>query len=447
MKTGTGLFRAVQVLLLAAVLIVGVSATASAQGLNLDQCQNGTLTNLGTDCGTATPPSWENGNINGQNSQYREGDGVPYRLAITGLSNGTWSVMVDYDFTQGGKFALDRLTRFNLTQASDPCSDSPDVACTKAASEFTFTMPGEVQTPSATQPALPNSGNLDIAGTPNKLNDVANSRVMTVWVEGGTGSFTAGDAGSNCTGTQATSLNNGFVVQSGLASGNSNRAFGFKFTLTNCTGTSCNVMLGWTGHIASSETGANGGWETGNGASFITGAPFHMRVEGVDQECGTSGGNQDRSVQLSAITTDDPPDRAFLTVIKIVEGDPAVAPSAFTMTINDIPDSELQNPPNFFPGDAQGVEKIVIGGFPNNSYNVTESDVANCTATSFSTDCSGTIDVDESKTCTVINTCVPPPRPQPVDTPTLSEWGMIGMALILAAVAVWYLRRRPMPGA
>src|SRR6266542_3966048 len=35
-------------------------------GLNLDQCQNGTLSNLTTACGQA-PTSWSNGNVNGQN--------------------------------------------------------------------------------------------------------------------------------------------------------------------------------------------------------------------------------------------------------------------------------------------------------------------------------------------------------------------------------------------
>src|SRR5262245_621532 len=86
----------------------------AAIGLNLDQCQNIDLTHISDPCGT-TPtgahPTWDNGNVNGNNSRYREGDGLPYRNRITGIGNGTWVVRVDYDFTKGGKFALDRLTR------------------------------------------------------------------------------------------------------------------------------------------------------------------------------------------------------------------------------------------------------------------------------------------------------------------------------------------------
>jgi hypothetical protein len=194
-------------------------------------------------------------------------------------------------------------------------------------------------------------------------------------------------------------------------------------------------MMGWTGHIASSETAANGGWGAGNGASFITGAPFHMRIEGVDQVCGISGGNQDRSVQLSALVL--APEPTILTVIKTVVGDPAVVASDFTMTINGA--LTLQNPPPSFPGEGSpGVEKIVTDNF--GAYTVTETDVANCTA-SFSADCDSTIAEGETKTCTVTNTCTPPPPPPVEAIPTLSEWGMIGMALLLAAVAIWYLRR------
>ena len=431
MKTATGLFRTVQVLLLAAGLVVGMSAAAAAQGLNLDQCANGTLANLAIVCGT-NPPTWQNGNINQSNSQYREGDGLPYRNAITGLTDGTWSVMVDHDFTQGGKFALDRLTRFNLTQASDPCLNTTDVTCTVGSPEFAFEMPGEVQTPSGTQPALTNSGNLIIASPPGGLVDTAGERTMTVWVDpaSAVGSFV--DAGSNCTpGNQSASLTDGFVLQSGLASGNSNRQFGFKFILTGCPAGGCNVMMGWSGHIASSAATGSGGWGAGNGAGFITGAPFHMRIVGVDQGCGTSGGNQDRSVQLSALVV--APEQAVLTVIKTVVGGPAVA-SDFTMTINST--LTLQNPPPSFPGDEAGVDKIVIGNF--GAYNVTESSVPDYTA-SFSADCDSTIAEGETKICTVTNTFQGPPVKA---IPTLSEWGMIGMALLLAAVALWYLRSR-----
>ncbi len=275
--------------------VASVTFTDAALGLNLDQCRNGTLANLGVDCGSvgSSAPAWENGNINGSNSQYREGDGLPYRNSITKLSNDTWTIRVEYDFTQGGDFAIDRLTRIDLTQHSDPCASTSDITCTKGSPAFTFTMPGEVVSPDATHPALPNSGALHIVADGSL--SLPTDAQMTVWVEGGTATFVS--TGQNFTGVQATSFNDDKVLQNGLSTGNSERQFAFKVTLSGCSGSNCKLMLGWTGHIASAVD-----WGAGNGAASISGAPFHMRIIGVDNLDGTSGGNQDRSVQLSAIT-------------------------------------------------------------------------------------------------------------------------------------------------
>ncbi len=259
---------------------------AAALGLNLDQCQNNTLASLSTACGTA-PTDWANGNINGLNSQYREGDGVPYRFAIEKLGNGTWFVRVQYDFTQGGKFALDRLTQFDLTQNSNPCQGV--TGCVLATIAGTVDIPSEVASTSATAPALPNGGDLDVAGTASNLDTFFNGKKLTVW-NYGSGTVTPGTADAN-------------VTQSGLSTGNSSREFKFSITTAGCPVAGCKVMIGWTGHISSSAATGLGGWGAGNGASFITGAPFHMRVLGVDATNGFTGGNQDRSVQLSAIVS------------------------------------------------------------------------------------------------------------------------------------------------
>jgi Prealbumin-like fold domain len=52
-------------------------------------------------------------------------------------------------------------------------------------------------------------------------------------------------------------------------------------------------MLGWTAHFASAVN-----WGAGEGASSISGSPFHMTLVGVDNGDGTSGGNRDRSAKL-----------------------------------------------------------------------------------------------------------------------------------------------------
>ena len=269
---------------------------------NLDQCQNITLAFLGDPCGTAPAnahPNWANGDVNQSNSQYREGDGLPYRSSITGLTNGTWTIRVEYDFTKGGIPAIDRLTRYNLTQASNPCLSTNDVTCTVGSPKFSFLAPSEVVgPPSAAQPALPNSGDLH---TWNGLASVllstkgADAKNMFVWNENAACTVTFGGAGQNWTGNLATSFDDGKVLQDGSAAGDSQRQFAFKVAVSGCAqGT--DLMMGWSGHIASHLD-----WGVGKGAGSISGAPFHMRILGVDNAQGTSGGNQDRSVQLSAI--------------------------------------------------------------------------------------------------------------------------------------------------
>ncbi len=144
-----------------------VASTTFTDALsNLDQCQNGSLANLTTKCGTNgnNPPKWANGDVNSSNSQYQEGDGLPYRNSIIKLADGTWTIKVDYDFTKGGVFAIDRLTSYNLTQQSDPCGAGSAVTCTEGAFAFEFDMPGEVAAPDATHPALASGGALAIAG-------------------------------------------------------------------------------------------------------------------------------------------------------------------------------------------------------------------------------------------------------------------------------------------
>src|SRR5262249_47713475 len=150
----------------------------------------------------------------------------------------------------------------------DPCLDTTDITCAFGSPAFDFEIPGEVASPGPTAPALPNSGALAIAGSNATL--TAGDKRMTVWVEGGTATFVS--TGQNWTGSQSTSFNDNFVSQSGLSTGDSTRDFAFKFTLSGCPADGCNMALGWSGHIASAVD-----WGDGEGASSISGSPFHMQ--------------------------------------------------------------------------------------------------------------------------------------------------------------------------
>lgn len=321
-------------------------------GLNLDQCQNGTLANLNTACGTQ-PTQWANGNINGQNSQYREGDGLPYRNFVSGIPNGTWVIRIQYDFTKGGIYAIDRLTRYNLTQNSNPCLGTAAGFSCGGDPTFEFEMPGEVATPTATAPALPNGGALDVAGSVANLD--ADGRKMAVWVQGGTAAFLS--AGQN-----APLFNDDRVLQSGSAAGDSSREFAFKVTLSGCPTTGrdagCSLMMGWTGHIAAARD-----WGHGKGASSVTGAPFHMRIIGVDQVNGTSGGNQDRSVQLDAIL-----DAGTIVIVKDAQPNTAqdfsFSGTFASFSLDDDDDPTLSNTATFSDVEAGShtVEELAASG-------------------------------------------------------------------------------------
>src|SRR5439155_18205574 len=51
----------------------------------------------------------QNGDLNGNNSAYPPDGSVPFRLSVTGLSAGTHTIHINYDWTAGGNHAYDFL--------------------------------------------------------------------------------------------------------------------------------------------------------------------------------------------------------------------------------------------------------------------------------------------------------------------------------------------------
>src|SRR6266540_4114130 len=90
---------------LSAAAAPAAAPLAASLGVNLDQCAN-----------QSSPCSWQNGDLNGNNSAYAEGDVVPFRLAIEGLSSGSHSIHINYDFTAGGHEAYVFLTDSEATE-------------------------------------------------------------------------------------------------------------------------------------------------------------------------------------------------------------------------------------------------------------------------------------------------------------------------------------------
>jgi len=379
-RLGVGIVAAIGFMLTVTMFTPAVRADGGEQ--SLEPCTNGSLTNLGERCGDygSSAPKWSQADDpNVDNSRYREGDGIPYRLAITGLSDGEHSLTISYDFTKYGKFAFDRLTRYDLTQKSDPCADT--LWCTYDEPNYSpWDIPGEVASPDGEHPELPKGGNLytftDSGFTPGHLSDIPGSRVMTAWVESGT--------------TLTWISMDGHVTQTGLASDKSSRSFSLKFDVSGC-GSDCSVMLGWTAHLASSESTLNGGWGAGQGYSSVF-VNYLVRM-GVVSEYGYAY----RDAWPCAAAPG-----ALIVTKHVVGGGPYSAPN-FVITVNG------QNPsPSSFPGaESPGASVALDLG----SYEVIESDSRGYTL-SYDGDCSGTIAQGDIKYCTVTNMWVvqgPPP--------------------------------------
>jgi uncharacterized repeat protein (TIGR01451 family) len=234
------------------------TTTLAAAGLsvNLDQFAN------------KPGQGWQNGDLNGNNSAYGEGMVVPFRLALEGLSAGQHTIHLNHDFLTGGSEAYDFLATWNVSENPNKCAD-PNAGGASShcpnnlGAADTHGFPADPFSP-AVSPGLTVNGAIGFAGV---------SRNLTMY--GGT-------------------------IDSIGAPGH---ASGKTDMLVTFTTTSDWAFFLWGAHIAQSAywNEFNGG--SANGAATISGAPWHMRTQNLD---GSGNKNQDRSIQPSAITVQNP---------------------------------------------------------------------------------------------------------------------------------------------
>ena len=230
---------------------------AASTGVNLDQWASKDV-------------AWQNGNLNGNNSKYPEGGIVPFRLAMEGMSVGSHSIHINYDFTASGHKAYDFLATWNVTNAKGKiCSGSGGAISSKCPSLGTASSyPFPVDNYKA--------NGLSVHGA--ELYSAAPRR-LTIY--GGTIISISGP------------------THAGSPDGNSTADFLVRFKATRSA-----VLLAWGGHLAQSKY-----WDTArggprDGASMVSGAPWHQRTLQLD---GSGNKNQDRSIQPSAIVGELPP--------------------------------------------------------------------------------------------------------------------------------------------
>ena len=223
-----------------------------------------------------SPVGVENGKRNGQKAHYNEGDLIPNRTRITGLTAGTvYRATFGYDVTHGGGHAIDYITSNNrIAEIVNPCRN--DGALADDVSPCSVGTPGTIPAPlgdlsGGTQPA-----------------DVAKS------------SF---DSVVNIEGTQQVSIFNGNIslverlTEGDLSLAQSESTFRVTFTAGAAT-----TVLSWGGHIARAFDWAN----FGGSATTISGSPFHTRTKSLDVQQGNGFkainiGNQDRALASSAV--------------------------------------------------------------------------------------------------------------------------------------------------
>jgi hypothetical protein len=240
------------------VLVWGVlPVRAASTGVNLDQW-------------ASKDAAWQNGNLNGNNSKYPEGGIVPFRLAMEGMSTGSHSIHINYDFTASGHKAYDFLATWDVTNAKGKiCIGSGGAISSKCPSLGT-----------ASSAAFPNdnykANGLSVHGA--ELYSAAPRR-LTIW--GGTITSISGP------------------VHAGSPDGNSTADFVVKFKATRSA-----VLLAWGGHLAQSAYWDKSKGGARDGASMVSGAPWHVRTLQLD---GSGNKNQDRSIQPSAIVGELPP--------------------------------------------------------------------------------------------------------------------------------------------
>ncbi|MBK9711345.1 MAG: DUF11 domain-containing protein [Kouleothrix sp.] len=250
-----------------------------------DQCSN----DLGTGYASGdTGCRWINGNLQGNNSRYFEGDATVQRLWLTGLTNGAHSVTLQYGTTKGGKHAYDYLTNWdwseNWVTLADRCQ-----GITNCMTWSTSTL------------QIPDDPNVS-----NTIEPVPGGRVFTMYNGSLTSASTPTIVSGSYAGDSETSITVSFNVNTSTAK--------------DCTGSplTCSVVLIFGAHVSSQVD-----WGVGNGAGSISGSPYHVSLAAVD---GASVGSRDNQMQAGTIVANG-------TIVIVKDAQPNDAQDfSFTLT-------------------------------------------------------------------------------------------------------------------
>jgi hypothetical protein len=276
--------KALLAILLVAALLVAAFGIVQAMSIGTyDQCSNDDGDGYATG---DTGCRWINGNLNANNSTYFEGDSTVQRLWLTGFAPGSsHTVKLKYGTTKSGKHAYDFLTTWDWSEdwvtVDDRCQDI--TGCTTTA-ETKLAIPVDPN-------ALGYDAFIDLISPRNFVmrGGTLNSATIPTTVSGDytgdsetviTVSFTVAPSGAMCTTAQGV--------------------------------TTCGVALWFGAHVATQTD-----WGLNNGASSISGSPYHVALDQVD---GASVGQRDNQMQANAVVPD-----GKITIVKDAQPNDAQA--------------------------------------------------------------------------------------------------------------------------
>ena len=323
------------------ILFVGifsqtVSALSDNTGITLEQCHNGNPIPVDCDDPEGHENFWGQGNANTQNSLIFEGDSQNYRVIITNLPAGNYSLVIEQDLTKSGTLAQDfwtgpgNILTKNFPTVNGigihPCVDSngnQNGYCDPIEIPYEVAIPimGEI----ISLPESSGGGGNVILG--NLINEIQTKYIDQIPPHQISKSM----------------LMHGNVTNASLEitkfSGDVNSDSSIQGTINFTTNSFGNVVLYYGGHISETEDYELIGRQS---AINIPGSPYHNRLISFD---GINGSPGKQDMQLMA--TDTQPILSLTVVKNVVNG--TTLPDDFNLTVNGT--SVLSGASNFFAAD------------------------------------------------------------------------------------------------
>lgn len=355
MKLLQQISRAVGVL---SLLLWSVAVQAqSTNNIDFSQAEN---ENHPTD-----PISFTNGALNANNSEYFEGIGIPQRVILTNLvpspsTGDNHSINIKHFATKGGKHAYDFMmsweqaiqTAANIGNGptANELEDLMSQSCNSAISADAGVACGNLN--SGSLPAsniylieLPDMGDpsdipgSDVDGKISCFESAYGNRFIEI----------RGDAAI----TTASINFNGYE--------NAGGGMYASYTI-NWTSASTEVMIRFAGHL--SVSAGDCGYGAGLGSGSISGAPYHFRLDGLDN---ASSGSMDNQIQTTAVSAPPPFCDISGSSATICTGNSA------TLSISALPSSGT--PPYTFLWSTGAITDVItVSPSSNTNYSVTITD-------------------------------------------------------------------------